>query len=69
MIKVILQVLLAVLIFRLIGSLVGLFRSGGKKGKTFSRSPDREPMDSPNYDELTPYEIEDADYEELPKRD
>jgi hypothetical protein len=57
------------LIFRLIGSVVGWFRGGEKRGRSFSRSPQPDSVDKPDYNELTPYDIEDADYEELPKKD
>jgi hypothetical protein len=67
--KVILQILLAVLIFRVLGSVVGFFRGDNKRKQTFSRPNHRDSMDPPNYEKLTPYPIEDADYEELPKRE
>jgi hypothetical protein len=67
--KLILQVLLAILVFRLIGSLFGLFRGGGKRKTAFQRSGKSDEVEQPDYSEITPYDIEDADYEEIPKRE
>jgi hypothetical protein len=69
MLKVILQVLLLVLVFRMVGSLIGFFRGGSKRKNAFSRSDTRDSVDKPDYSEITPYEIEDAEYEELPRQD
>ncbi len=69
MIKIILQAILAIVIFRLIGSVFGLFRGKGKKTSKVGSSPDRESVKTNEYDDLTPYEIEDAEYEDIPKRD
>jgi len=67
--KLILQVLLAILVFRLIGSLFGMFRRGGKGREAFERGRESQAVDNPEYKDLTPYDIEDADYEDLPKQD
>jgi hypothetical protein len=68
--KLIFQILLAVLVFRLIGSVVGKFRGGNKRKASFSRAqqPQPDPVEDQTYDNLTPYEIEDAQYEEIPKQ-
>jgi hypothetical protein len=69
MIKIILQVVMAFIIFRLIGSVFGLFRGHGANTGNVGSSQGRESVHTREYDDLTPYEIEDAEYEELPKRD
>jgi hypothetical protein len=69
MLKIILQVLFLVLVFRLVGSLIGLFRGGSKRKTSFSPSESQDAVDKPDYSEITPYEIEDAEYEELPKQE
>lgn len=67
MIKVILQLILAIVVFRLIGSVFGLFRGrDGRGGKVGARS-EPQSVDNGGYEDLTPYDIEDADYEELPR--
>ncbi|MCK5619454.1 MAG: hypothetical protein KAJ17_08640, partial [Candidatus Krumholzibacteria bacterium] len=67
--KLIFQILLAVVVFRLIGSLIGKSR-GGKRRASFSRAQQAQPdpVEDHEYDKLTPYEIEDAQYEEIPKQ-
>ena len=65
--KLIFQILLAVVVFRLIGSLIGKAR-GGKRKASFSRAQQPDPVEDQEYDKLTPYEIEDAQYEEIPKQ-
>jgi hypothetical protein len=67
--KLIVQVLLAIIVFRLLGSLVGMFRSRDGNRAKFEGSRPNETVDHADYRELTPYEIEDAEYEDLPKRD
>jgi hypothetical protein len=67
MIKVILQVILAIVLFRLIGSLVRLFRGRDNRSDKVGARPDPQSVDNGGYEELTPYDIEDADYEELPR--
>jgi hypothetical protein len=59
--KLIVQVLLAFLIF--------MFRNRGKKRRAFDTSGDKQGVAEPDYGDLTPYDIEDAEYEDLPKRD
>jgi hypothetical protein len=66
MIKLFLQILLVFFVFRLVGSLLGLFRGRSAKIGSKSDTPSRKDK---AYNDLTPYEIEDAEYEELPKRD
>lgn len=69
MLRLIIQVLLAVIVFRLVGSVVSMFRHRGRERGVFEGGGDPDRMDRPDYRELTPYEIEDAEYEDLPKRD
>ena len=38
----------------------------GRKRRAFSRKDAEERVKKPEYGDLTPYDIEDADYEELP---
>jgi hypothetical protein len=66
MFKLIIQILLAILLFRIIGSAVGWLR--GKSGAAFKEHPQNDPVDAPDYSEITPYDIEDAEFEELPKQ-
>jgi len=67
--KLIVQVLLAFLVFRLLGSVVSTFRNRGQKRQVFDRTGDNDGVKQTDYKELTPYDIEDAEYEDLPKRD
>lgn len=69
MLKLIVQVLLAILVFRLVGSLVAMFRKRGNERAAFEGSRAKESVDQADYKDLTPYDIEDAEFEELPKRD
>ena len=69
MIKIIFQVILAIFVFRLIGSLFGLFKGRGDRSAKVRSAPVPDSVKNNEYDALTPYEIEDAEYEELPKRD
>lgn len=71
MLKVLFQIILLFLIFRL---LVPVFRGAGRlfgsrTPKTRPRSAGRQGSqsgsDKPDYSELSPYEIEDAEYEEI----
>jgi hypothetical protein len=67
--KLIVQIVLAILVFRLVGSVVTMFRNRGRRSRAFDPSDDRRGVDEPDYKDLTPYDIEDAEYEDLPKRD
>jgi hypothetical protein len=69
MINIILKAVLAIVVFRLIGSLFGLFKGQAKRTGKVGPSPDRDSVKKNDYDDLTPYDIEEAEYEELPKRD
>jgi hypothetical protein len=69
MIKIILQVILAIVVFRLIGSLFGLLRGRDNRSAKVGARPDPHSVKNDGYDDLTPYDIEDAEYEELPKRE
>ena len=69
MLRFILTAILAFFAFRLIGSAFGLFGRGGQRRAAFDRSQSRDGVEKPDYKDLTPYDIEDAEYEELPKRD
>ena len=69
MLKLIVQVLLAFLIFRLLRSVVSMFRGRGQKRPVFDRGEEKDGINQPDYKDLTPYDIEDAEYEDLPKRD
>jgi len=40
---------------------------GGAKRRAFSQKEDEERVKKPDYGDLTPYDIEEADYEELPE--
>jgi hypothetical protein len=59
--------LLALLAFQLIAGLVRRLR--GPTHRRQKDAPDKSPDASQDYSDLTPYEIEDADYEELPRRE
>jgi hypothetical protein len=67
--RFIVTAILAFFIFRLIGSLFGLFGRGRSRRPEFDRSRSKGGVDRPDYKDLTPYDIEDAEYEELPKQD
>jgi hypothetical protein len=67
--KLIIQLLLAVLIFRLVGSVVGRIRGGQKRRAAFDRSPKSGAAETSDYKDLSPYEIEDAEYEDLPRQE
>jgi hypothetical protein len=66
--QLIFRLLLALVAFRLIGGFLGRLRkpkrSKPRGPKVTSRDPNRE-VDP--YRDLTPYEIEDAEYEDLPR--
>lgn len=62
MLKLFLQILLLFIAFKLLWP---LFRG---VGGLFKSTPDRKPMGKkPDYSELSPYEIEDAEFEEVRK--
>jgi hypothetical protein len=66
------RLLLAIIAFQLIGGLVRAVRRGKHKSRSrpkmdTGRGDDRQKVDQ--YRDLTPYEIEDAEFEELPKRE
>ncbi len=65
MLQLILKVLFIVFAFQALRALVRRARSGGSSGS--SRVSGKEKDRVPDYSELTPYDIEDADYEELPR--
>jgi hypothetical protein len=67
--KFLFTAILAILTLRLFGSLAGLFGQGRKRRSTFDRSQAGTGVEKNDYRDLTPYEIEDAEYEDLPKRD
>jgi hypothetical protein len=67
--KLIVQVLLAFLVFRLLGSVVSKVRNRGQTRQAIDPTGDNKGVDQTDYKELTPYDIEDAEYEDLPKRD
>jgi hypothetical protein len=60
---------MAILIFRLVGSVVSMFRNRGQGRRAFDPSDERQGVEDHDYKDLTPYDIEDAEYEDLPKRD
>lgn len=67
------RLLLAIIAFQLIGGLVRSVRranrgSNGKPRQDADRGDDRKPQ-ADRYRDLTPYDIEDAEFEELPKRE
>ena len=69
MISFILKVLAVVLVLRFFASIFGLLRGSSGK-KQFSKGP--QPQDrvkKPVYEDLTPYEIEDAEYEDIPNKE
>ena len=64
MMQLIFKLFLLVLAFRLVRAI--LRRSRRSRAKRFAGTQ-TEKHTNPDYTELSPYEIEDADYEELPK--
>lgn len=69
MVGFILRALFFVLLFQLGASVFRWFRRGTRRRDSVENAQERDPVDRPDYSELTPYEIEDAEYEELPKRE
>ena len=65
MLQLILKLILIVFAFKALRSLVRRARPGRPSGS--SRVSGGEKDRVPDYSELTPYDIEDADYEELPR--
>jgi hypothetical protein len=65
--QVILKILFVVLFMRLFMSLFNLFRGNGPQKRSFSTKTGQDRVKNPDYDHLSPYEIEDAEYEEIPK--
>jgi hypothetical protein len=66
------RLLLAIIAFQIIGGLIRSVRRRGQQSKRReARGPDgsADPVQPDEYSDLTPYEIEDADFEELPKRE
>jgi len=66
------RILFALFVIRLGMGIARLFqrsRSRSRSGPTreFSQKTNENRASSPDYSEITPYEIEDADYEELPR--
>ncbi len=57
----ILKILVTVFVVRLLGSMLGLF-GGRKRGDTKGAGR----VNKPDYRNLTPYEIEEAEFEEIP---
>jgi hypothetical protein len=66
-IQFILKVLFVVLLVRLFSSLFGLFRGPRTRKRSFSPKSDQDRVKNPDYSNLSPYDIEDAEYEEIPK--
>jgi hypothetical protein len=69
MLKFFFTLILAILAFRLFGSFFGKIRGGGRQRSSVDGSPGRDAVDDTAYKDLTPYDIEDADYEDLPKQE
>lgn len=69
MIQFILKVLLAALVLRFLASVFGLLRGNGGKKQYSRRENSGDRVKKPAYEHLTPYEIEEADYEEIPNRE
>ncbi len=69
MLKFFFSIIMAILAFRLIGSFLGKIRGGGRKRPSVHGSPGPDAVDDTAYKDLTPYDIEDADYEDLPKQE
>ena len=71
MLRVIINIVALALLFRVISALFGKARNtlGGRSGSP--QDPGQKPQeDPPPYSDLSPYEIEDADYDEIrPGRD
>ena len=63
------SIILAILAIRLLGSFFGMFRGGGRKRSSVDGSREPDSVDNAAYKDLTPYDIEDADYEDLPKQE
>jgi len=59
--RFILQILATILVVRVLGSMSGLL-GRGKRGDTPEDGREKEP----DYRDLTPYEIEEAEFEEIP---
>jgi len=68
-IQFILKALLVVLALRFFASIFGLLRgsSGKKQFSQADKTQDR--VKNPRYEDLTPYEIEDAEYEDIPNQE
>jgi hypothetical protein len=67
----ILRLLLALLAFQLIAGVVRRLRGGPvRRAKKTPKAPPNSPEgEAQDYKDLTPYEIEDAEYDEMPKRE
>ena len=69
MLKFLFTALLVIFAARLLGSVVGLFGRGRQRRSAVDGSRTKDAVEQPDYKDLTPYDIEDAEYEDLPKRD
>ncbi len=64
MLQAIFKILIAIIVVRLFAGLVRGLRQGRKR--RFARRSTKERVKKPDYRDLTPYDIEDAEFEELP---
>ena len=64
-IQFILKVLLVVLALRVLASFFRPLRGDGGKKQFSGRDSDQDRVKKPAYEDLTPYEIEDAEYEDI----
>ena len=69
MFQFILKVLFILLLVRLFSSLFNVFRGVGGKKRSFSTKADQDRVKTPDYKDLSPYDIEDAEYEDIPKEE
>jgi hypothetical protein len=67
--QILIKILFAVLVVRLLGSVFGLFRGNTPRKRPSRPSGDPTPKEKPKYKDLTPYEIEDAEFEDIPKEE
>ena len=66
MIQLLLKLALLVIAYKAVKALFG--RSGSKSRSRFSPKSDADRGKTPDYSDLTPYEIEDAEYEDVPEK-
>ena len=67
MLSAIFKLIVIVFLVRMGAAVVRMLR--GERRRAFSQKVDEERVKKPEYRDLTPYDIEDADYEELPGGD